>query len=61
MPDAIGNRTFTDGNVRAVYQDAAGQFVIDDDGERVYGTWILKPDPTSQTLESDEPTIVPGE
>jgi hypothetical protein len=38
---AIGRRLFTDGIQRDVYEDADGrQYVIDGDGERVYGQWL---------------------
>jgi len=38
---SIGTRTFTDGSVRTVFLDLAGrQFVLDDDGKPVYGTWL---------------------
>jgi hypothetical protein len=47
----IARIPFTDGSVRAVYEDADGrQFVIDND-RMVYGTWFL-PD------YADEPPVV---
>jgi hypothetical protein len=37
----LGERQFTDGATRPVYRDDDGrQFVLDDDGEPVYGTWL---------------------
>ncbi len=51
MKRIIGSREFTDGSQRAVYQDDEGrQFVIDDEGQAVYGTWLLP----------DEPAIIDG-
>jgi hypothetical protein len=42
---------FADGLMRPVFEDARGQYVIDDDGEPVYGIWFLAP-------EADSPLIV---
>jgi hypothetical protein len=40
-PQVIGTRVFTDGSTRTVYLDLAGrQYVLGDDGRRVYGTWL---------------------
>jgi hypothetical protein len=37
----IGRVPFTDGFDRDVYEDADGrQYVQDDDGGKVYGTWL---------------------
>jgi hypothetical protein len=37
----IGVRTFTDSSARPVYSDGAErQYVLDDDGNAVYGVWI---------------------
>ena len=48
----VGRRLFTDGIERDVYEDAEGrQYVLDGDGERVYGEWLLP---------ADEPRIVPA-
>jgi hypothetical protein len=44
----IGCRDFVDGSRRLVYEDDRGQFVIDDDCQRVYGTFLL----------ADEPVII---
>jgi hypothetical protein len=41
----IGDKAFVDGSVRPVYEDAGGrQFVIGDEGEKVYGVWLVPPD-----------------
>ncbi len=40
----IGDREFTDGIVRQVYEDDQGQYVLDADGEMVRGVWLLPPD-----------------
>jgi hypothetical protein len=38
----MGSRDFVDGSQRAVYQDDEGrQFVIDDQGQAVYGIWVV--------------------
>ena len=41
LPDNVVSWTeFTDGVLRAVYEELGGrQYVIDDDDERVYGRW----------------------
>jgi hypothetical protein len=53
-PLHIGERDFTDGATRRVYRDPDGrQFVEDDEGERVYGIWILQ-----AAAEPDEPIVV---
>jgi hypothetical protein len=49
----IGRRRFTDGEVRIVFEDAAGQCVLDDDGDLVRGVWIV---PSEQ--EADTPLLV---
>jgi hypothetical protein len=41
MARIIGRRLFTDGLERDVYEDAEGrQYVLDGDGQRVYGVWL---------------------
>jgi hypothetical protein len=35
---------FVDGKVRPVFEDAHGQYVIDDDGEHIYGVWYIPPE-----------------
>jgi hypothetical protein len=42
----IGQREFVDGATRIVFEDAQGQCVLDDDGQRVYGVWLLPDEPT---------------
>jgi hypothetical protein len=37
--------------VRLVFQDATGQFVLDDDGEPVYGVWILTDEDAAEVPE----------
>jgi hypothetical protein len=52
-PTRIGDRLFVDGIIRDVFADPDGrQFVLDNDGNPVYGVWIYIPDP--------DPVIVPG-
>jgi len=51
-PRSIDDVVFIDGLARIVFEDADGrQFVVDDDGNRVYGVWVY----------IDEPIIVPIE
>jgi hypothetical protein len=47
----IAKVKFTDGAVRPVFEEGGRQYVLDEDGLRVYGTWFLLP-------ECDEPLIV---
>jgi hypothetical protein len=40
-PDPIvGYRLFVDGVCRTVFENSAGQYVMTDDGERVYGVYL---------------------
>ena len=41
MARKIAERLFTDGVTREVYEDAGGQFVLDDFGNAVNGVWLL--------------------
>ena len=51
----IARIPFTDGVERDVFQDKdRRQFVVDDEGDKVYGCWVLMDDP-------DEPAIVDAE
>ena len=46
MKRIIGSREFTDGSQREVYEDDDGrQFVLDDEGQPVYGVWIVVDEP----------------
>jgi hypothetical protein len=48
----IGLRDFLDGYARVVSLDADDrEFILDDDGTRVYGTWLVP---------ADEPVVVQG-
>jgi hypothetical protein len=40
-PKQIGYRDFVDDTRRAVFEDDIGQFVLDDDGKRCYGLWLV--------------------
>jgi hypothetical protein len=43
---AIGEVLFVDGVARPVYLDADGrQYVLDDDGQPVHGTWLYIDEP----------------
>ena len=54
LPDnVVAWSEFTDGVLRAVYEEPSGrQYVIDNDGERVYGVWFIPRE------ECDQPLIV---
>jgi hypothetical protein len=49
----VGYQHFVDGTRRPIYEDARGQYVMDDEGEPVYGLWLI-PEPGSY----DAPLIV---
>ena len=46
MPDQrLGEIELVDGSRRPVFEEPGGrQYVVDDNGERVYGVWIIPPD-----------------
>jgi hypothetical protein len=50
-PGQLGERRFTDGGTRAVFKGADGCQYVEDDGERVYWTWLPL---------ADESLTVPG-
>jgi hypothetical protein len=45
----IGSRQFVDGSTRAIHGHGQRQYVIDDDGDRVYGVFLI--------LDEDEPDL----
>ncbi len=49
----IARVRFTDGSDRDVYETPAGEQYILDDGERVYGVWVL-----SEAAEALTPVVV---
>jgi hypothetical protein len=49
---AVAEIQFTDGTARSVFEDTRGQYVLDDDGEPVYGVWFIPRE------ECDVPVIV---
>ena len=52
-PARIGDRPFVDGVTREVFADPDGrQFVLDNDGNPVYGVWIYVPEPVNILTES---------
>ena len=53
IPIRIGPHRFTDGVERPVFEDNAGQFVLDGE-EKVYGAWIVSKDKP----EADVPIVV---
>jgi hypothetical protein len=54
--EPVAHIEFTDGVMRPVYEDACGQFALDDAGNRVDGVWFIPPDECPQL--PPEPLIV---
>jgi hypothetical protein len=52
MGEPVSIAEFTDGTTREIYEEGDRQFVIDDDGCRVYGVWFIPRD------ECDIPIVV---
>jgi hypothetical protein len=48
-------RDYTGGSMRPIYDDGKRQYVIDDDGFKVYGVWLIPED------EPVLPLIVPAD
>jgi hypothetical protein len=40
----IGHRLFVDGTRRPIYENAHGQYALDDGGQRVYGLYLISED-----------------
>jgi hypothetical protein len=40
----IDHRLFVDGTRKPLLEDARGQYVLHDDGERFYGVWLIPED-----------------
>jgi hypothetical protein len=55
MDQAIGYRLFVDGTRRPIYADDLGQYVLDNEGQRVYGVYLLQ-----EEEGCDVPVIVEG-
>jgi hypothetical protein len=55
MDPIIAYREFTDGSMRPIYEDGRRQYVIDDEGLRVYGVWMIPQD------EANLPLIIPAD
>ena len=49
----IAHIEFADGPLRPVYEADGRQFVITDDGNRVYGVWYIPPDDGPVPLLAD--------
>jgi hypothetical protein len=58
-PEIVAFRQFVDGSMRPVYDNGRRHYVIDDEGDRVYGVWFIprdeakieeKPDPADDYL-----------
>jgi hypothetical protein len=52
-PKQIAYCDFVDDTRRAVLEDERGQFVLDDDRERLYGTWLARDARPDGGLEND--------
>ena len=52
--EPIAHVEFTDGITRPVFEDAKGQYVVDDEGFQVRGVWYIPQE------ECDLPTVVNG-
>jgi hypothetical protein len=37
----IGYREFVDGTCRPVFEDHTGQYILQEDGERIHGNWLV--------------------
>ena len=53
-PQPVARVPFTGGAEREVFQVTDGQFVVDDDGDKVYGYWVLMDDPDDPAIVNDE-------
>jgi hypothetical protein len=51
QPRQLGERLFTDGSTRPVFEAPDGRQYVEDDGERVWGIWLPP---------ADELVTVPG-
>jgi hypothetical protein len=40
----IGCRHFVDGTCRPVFEGSTGQYILDEDGERIPGCWLVPED-----------------
>jgi hypothetical protein len=54
---AIATVEFADGVTRVVYEDTVGQFVLDDEGEPIYGVWYV-PREELEAMFGKRPIIV---
>ena len=41
LAQPLASVQFSDGACRFVYEDAHGQYVMDDEGEPIYGVWFV--------------------
>ena len=57
-PIRVAFTTLADGSTRPVFEDASGQFVHDDDGERLYGVWWVPLDLFEENDEADAPFVI---
>ncbi|HLW66473.1 MAG TPA: hypothetical protein VKS79_14255 [Gemmataceae bacterium] len=57
LSQPIASAQFADGACRLVYEDAHGQYVMDDGGEPIYGVWFV-PREELEAMFADQPIIV---
>jgi len=51
MDKHVATIRFTDGEWRPIYEEVGGhQYVINGDGEKVYGVWFIPPSEPSPTV-----------
>ena len=55
----IASVEFSDGTTRLVFEDAHGQYVLDEQGEAWYGLWYV-PREELKAMFGDRPIIVDG-
>jgi hypothetical protein len=56
MDEYVATIQFSDGVWHPVYEEGDGrQYVIDDDGEKVYGVWFIPPGEPSPTVIVNAP------
>ncbi len=55
--EPVARIQFADGPLRPVFEADGRQFVVADDGERVYGVWYIPPDdrPVPLIVDMSEP------
>jgi hypothetical protein len=55
MPEPLAYVWFVDGVKRAVHEDEHGQYLIDDDAEKVRGVWYVPREANLPIMKPDTP------